>query len=260
MMKSKNKWFVIVILFIALSFIIVPFLIPEHENIENFGEPIPKNYISAELPLGGAARLLAHDKNYEQYLEEDLTYISEHIRQDKPIAEWVDKHLKQVRGNYLNARVSANKDSEDNIYCVLRPYEEIMVVGKCGDWSLIEYDDEILYVMSEYITDIEPLYSYDGTKLSSSRGRIQGPNGSETYYNLDMSGIVTRLKNNGYKGEYWVREDGCKMFGDYIMVAANFDLHPYGSLVQTSLGLAIVCDTGGFVKWNPTGIDIATNW
>ena len=76
-MKSKNKRFVIVILFIALSFIIAPFLIPEHENKEILGEPIPKNYISAELPIGGAARLLAHDKNYETYLEQDLTYISD---------------------------------------------------------------------------------------------------------------------------------------------------------------------------------------
>jgi hypothetical protein len=75
-----------------------------------------------------------------------------------------------------------------------------------------------------------------------------------------MSGIVARLQRNGYEGEYWIREDGCKMYGHYIMVAANFELHPYGSVIETSLGLAIVCDTGGFVKWNPTGIDIATNW
>ncbi len=102
-MKSKNKLFVIVILFIALSFIIAPFLIPEYENKEILGEPIPKSYTPVELPLGGAARLLAHDKNYETYLEEDLTYISEHIIEDKPIEEWVNKHLKRVRGNYLNA-------------------------------------------------------------------------------------------------------------------------------------------------------------
>ena len=50
------------------------------------------------------------------------------------------------------------------------------------------------------------------------------------------------------------------MLGNYIMVAANLSRHPRGSIVKTSLGLAIVCDTGGFASRNPTQIDIATNW
>ena len=247
---------------VMLSIFTARYLIDEHTAQETAIESLHREPICAELPIGGAARLLVHDSNYNTYLEQDLTYVSEHIVEDEPIEEWVQKHLKQVRGTFLNARSSADNSDDSNIRCILMPYEEIMVVGKYGeDWLIIEYDDEILYVMSEYVTEVEKLEpSYDGAKLSSARGRIQGPNGSETYYNLDMSGIVARLKRNGYEGEYWIREDGCKMFGDYIMVAANFDLHPYGSIVETSLGLAIVCDTGGFVKWNPTGIDIATNW
>ncbi len=50
------------------------------------------------------------------------------------------------------------------------------------------------------------------------------------------------------------------MYGDYILVAANFDIRPIGTLVETTLGTGIVADTGGFVKSDPTGIDIATNW
>ena len=50
------------------------------------------------------------------------------------------------------------------------------------------------------------------------------------------------------------------MLGDYVMVAANFGLRPRGSLVPTSMGMGIVCDTGGFAAANPTQLDIATAW
>jgi len=86
----------------------------------------------------------------------------------------------------------------------------------------------------------------------------------ETYYNLDMTGVIKIMRDKGFsKKDGWVyseRKDGCKMFGDYIMVAANLNVHPRGSFVETSLGTAIVCDTGEFAKTNPNQIDIAVNW
>lgn len=101
---------------------------------------------------------------------------------------------------------------------------------------------------------------YTGPRLSRGRGTIHGPSGKETYYNLNMSGVVSIMRRMGYDYEYWVRDDGVKMFGNYVMVAANLNLRPRGSLVQTSLGMGIVCDTGGFAKKNPTQLDIATSW
>ncbi len=101
---------------------------------------------------------------------------------------------------------------------------------------------------------------YRGPSLTRSRGTIQGPSGKETYYNLNMSGVVGIMRRMGYDYEYWVRDDGVKMFGNYVMVAANLNLRPRGSLVQTSLGMGMVCDTGTFAKRNPTQIDIATAW
>ena len=106
----------------------------------------------------------------------------------------------------------------------------------------------------------EEAHRWKGPVLSRSRGAIQGPSGKETYYNLNMSGVVSIMRNMGYTGEYWVRDDGCKMLGEYIMVAANLNLRPRGTLVETSLGMGIVCDTGGFARRNPTQLDIATNW
>ena len=50
------------------------------------------------------------------------------------------------------------------------------------------------------------------------------------------------------------------MLGDYIMCAANLRVHPRGSLVESSLGTCIVCDTGGFASRNSNQLDIAVTW
>jgi SH3 domain protein len=105
--------------------------------------------------------------------------------------------------------------------------------------------------------------SYSGTKLSRSRGSIQGPSGKETYYNLNMNGVVSIMRRMGFSESeypYNVRADGVKCLGPYVMVAAHLGKRPRGSKVQTSLGAGIVCDTGGFAANNPTQIDIATSW
>jgi 5'-3' exonuclease len=107
---------------------------------------------------------------------------------------------------------------------------------------------------------VQGAYSWSGSKLSRSRGTVTGPNGKETYYNLNMSGVVNTMRRMGNYDAYWVRSDGCKMLGNYVMIAANLSKHPRGSIVKTSVGLAIVCDTGGFAKNNPNQVDIATNW
>ena len=101
---------------------------------------------------------------------------------------------------------------------------------------------------------------WDGTVLTPRLGTIYGPSGKETYYNLPMGGVVAIMRRMGNTDEYWVREDGVKMLGDYIMVAANLEVHPRGTLVETSLGTGLVCDTGGFATYNIYQIDIAVDW
>lgn len=108
-----------------------------------------------------------------------------------------------------------------------------------------------------------PVYSgggWSGSVLTPQAGVNYGPSGKETYYNLDMSGVVNIMRNMGNQDEYWVRSDGAKMLGNYVMVAANLDVHPRGSLVETSMGTGIVADTGGFAAGNPNQVDIATAW
>lgn len=104
---------------------------------------------------------------------------------------------------------------------------------------------------------------WNGRCLSKAAGSITGPSGRETYYNLDMSGVVSIMRSAGFSEAeypYAVRGDGVKTLGGYVMVAANYGIRPRGSFVQTSLGTGIVCDTGGFASRNPTQLDIAVTW
>lgn len=115
--------------------------------------------------------------------------------------------------------------------------------------------------------------SWNGRKLSRKLGTVEGPSGKETYYNLNMLGIINSLKSHGsvwqdidpalrqnVAGDYYVRSDGCKMLGPYIMVAAHLGVHPRGSLVETTLGTGVVVDTGAFARSNAHQIDVAVNW
>ncbi len=102
--------------------------------------------------------------------------------------------------------------------------------------------------------------TWNGAVLNKTNGVVNGPNGKETYYNLNMSKIVSALQKKSKDSEYWVRNDGVKMFGEYIMVAANLSVYPRGTVVETSLGTGIVCDTGAFARSSGITFDIATAW
>lgn len=107
---------------------------------------------------------------------------------------------------------------------------------------------------------VPPPTTWTGPKLTRSKGVNYGPVGKETYYNLNMSGVVRMMRNRGYDSTnypYWVRSDGCKMLGPYIMLAANLNHFSRGSIVECSLGWGIVCDTG-HLGYNQ--LDIAVTW
>lgn len=135
--------------------------------------------------------------------------------------------------------------------------EQAILIGTNPyDYWKIKQNGNIYYVSKENLTD----HIYTGPVLTASAGTINGPSGKETYYNLDMSGVIDIMRTLGNKDTYWIREDGVKMLGDYVMVAASLDNHPKGSLIETSLGTGIVCDTGSFAQSNPNQIDIAVTW
>ena len=75
-----------------------------------------------------------------------------------------------------------------------------------------------------------------------------------------MSGCINIMSSRGFHEPYWVRSDGVKMYGYYVMCAAGLSIRPKGSIVESSRGLAIVVDTGGFASGNPRQLDIAVTW
>ena len=143
--------------------------------------------------------------------------------------------------------------------------EEIRVIGKVeshpGYILVATNDNNTGYIQSMDLCKEEVIGATG--PLTYMKGAVLGPNGKETYYDLPMDRIVANARAKGYTEEeypFWIREDGCKMLGDYIMVAADLDIHPRYSIVETSLGLGIVCDTGGFAEINQYQFDIATDW
>ena len=90
-----------------------------------------------------------------------------------------------------------------------------------------------------------------------------GVSGKESYYTTDVSYVVNTAYQYGYDKDeypYYIREDGCKMFGDYIICTANY---PYGSVIDTSLGKAIVLDKFGTSLISDDincDVELAVNW
>ena len=63
------------------------------------------------------------------------------------------------------------------------------------------------------------------------------------------------------KSGYTVRDDGVKVDDEgYILIAADLSRYPRCSVVETSLGLGKVYDTGSFAITHPEQFDIATDW
>ena len=127
---------------------------------------------------------------------------------------------------------------------------------------------------------VNPAPSDDTPHLTKSSGMFNSEWGWESYYNLDMSGVVEIMRGSKWNHKYnysredypvWYRSDGAKMFGNYIMCAANMTCAavdeggngkwPRGSLKMSSLGMCIVVDYGDFsTAHGDDQIDIAVTW
>lgn len=138
-------------------------------------------------------------------------------------------------------------------------------------WARITYDDGDSWICYNYLSDSEVEidtwseeetynHSWSGEVLNRRNGIVRGPIGKESYYNLNMKRVVQIMRDKGYDYEYWIRSDGVKMFGKYVMVAADLSKYQKGSLVETTLGTGIVCDTGDFVYSTDRALDIAVSW
>ena len=93
--------------------------------------------------------------------------------------------------------------------------------------------------------------------LTASLGRIQFQDHTETWYNRPMGKVVQRAKDMGIPAEYWVREDGVKMFGPWVILASHPSVTRY-TRIQTSLGEGIILDR--HCVDDPDLYDVAVSW
>lgn len=152
---------------------------------------------------------------------------------------------------YIDEDYSVDIDSIDYIY----EAEEI------SDWlqEIVEEGEVAKHNATVSNTSSNGSGMSNGGSYSSSSGGLTKSSGvyyyggrKETYYNLDMGNIVLNAQALGIQGDYWIRNDGVKMYGDYVIVASQ---DRKGTIIETSLGTGIVLD------YCPAGtIDIATNW
>lgn len=177
----------------------------------------------------------------------------ESIKADlKAVKENGETYTKQIEGvsDSITKLQKELKDKVEDLNKKIKAVEEAKAEKKTAEQAVIA-------------ASYEPTPAYTpptGGCLTPSGGVHNGPSGLETYYNLPMEKVIEQARNFGIEGEYWVRDDGVKMYGDYVILACNRDVHPMGTLVETSLGTGISLDTGGFAAGNPTQCDIAVSW
>lgn len=94
--------------------------------------------------------------------------------------------------------------------------------------------------------------------LTATLGRVTYQNHVETWYDLSMDKVIERTDEAlGLSNLYWIRDDGVKMYAQWVIVAAHPSKIRY-SIVDTSLGEGIILDT--HTCEDPELIDIATDW
>lgn len=185
-------------------------------------------------------------------------------KKHKSSITWIKKKQKVYAKDNLIIYSKPQKSSTMISTFITNDKIKVLGVSKNSKWFKVKYKGRIRYTtVSGTSKKKNKKYKYKGKKLNARMGVCYGPSGRETYYNMNMSNVISTMRRLGFSAKkypYWVRDDGCKMLGKYIMVGANLKTHPRGSLVKTSLGTAIVCDTGGFARRNPRALDLATTW
>lgn len=122
-------------------------------------------------------------------------------------------------------------------------------------WFMQEpYQYPVITIKEEPVPMTEEIVVYKC--LTAGGGVYDGPSGKETWYNLPMNRVISNMRRlNLNYAEYNVRADGVRCLGDYVMVAADLSVYPRGSIIETSLGEGIVCDS-----CEEGNIDIAVEW
>lgn len=122
--------------------------------------------------------------------------------------------------------------------------------------------ERINYTIDEYLSAYGVSPKWKSNFLTAAIGGIKyyGQDGrltKETWCDLDPSNLATLMRKQGIDLDFWIREDGVYMYGDYVMVAADIPHmdgtqqaaeYRKGDLVETSLGTGMVVDLCGMAE------------
>ena len=130
--------------------------------------------------------------------------------------------------------------------------------------------EDIDYTLSEYILKSDKVTSNPTIQGKWASGYLTGGAGfikytgadgrltKETWCDLNPNNLAKLMReDHGIELDYWIREDGVYMYGDYVMVAADIPHmdgtqqeaeYRKGDLVQTSLGTGMVVDLCGMAE------------
>lgn len=189
------------------------------------------------------------------------------------------------------ARPVVIKDGLREQYLMTTEFDAREIVIKTG--AILYEEDEVAVADGYNFLETGPAYTYEVTRnhvepepepepvvdltsklgvapLTATRGvniYMVNVNGrtvqrKETYYDLPMSGVMSiAARECGTAAYYEVRDDGVKVDSEgYVLVAADLGRYSRCTVVETSLGLGRVYDTGSFALSNPEQFDLATDW
>lgn len=120
----------------------------------------------------------------------------------------------------------------------------------------------ITFTLEDYVNNYRANPKWTSNYLTAAAGSItyyakDGRYTKETWCDLDPNNLVRLMKKQGIDLDFWIRDDGVYMYGDYVMVAADIPHmdgteqaaeYRKGDLVETSLGTGIVVDLCGMAE------------
>lgn len=157
-----------------------------------------------------------------------------------------------INGTYGDRSLSELENKINNTIKMLNNSNTAEWFSKIEQFSYEEYENFADFL--ENLDDTQIIYA---KQLTAPLGYVkyERPDGrivTEKWCQDDVSTVVQIMRDQfGIDLEYWVREDGVRMYGPYVMVAADVPAlggwnqeaeYRRGDLVETTLGTGIVVD------------------
>lgn len=182
-----------------------------------------------------------------------------------------------INGTYGDKSLSELENKINNTIKMLNNSNTGEWYSKIEQFSYEEYEN-----FADFLDSIDDTKIIYAKQLTGPLGYVEyeRPDGrivKETWCDLKVGQLVKNMREmHGIDLEYWIREDGVRMYGPYVMVAADVPAmggwnqeaeYRYGDLVETTLGTGIVVDWCGLAvdtRRNTNGArihyDIYTAW